>query len=771
MVSRTTKTAVSILIGGPDTLTIGKIAETLTHAGHQVCLASGPTEILTQISNQKPKLALIHSRLMDQGESELSNRVHRELDSSGAFVVRLIDESPDDLRSQHQNGVLSEGAESLFIGSDHADILGRVECFIRIQRAEENVRRQAERLEAIAKTQQEIASVKPDANTIMDLAAEEAQRLTHGDGAAIEMVMGDSLVAEAASGSLAHLKGHRNTITTSTSQHCILTDEVLCSNDIETDTRFKSEDIREKGSRSMLIVPLRYQYNSIGVLKVVADRASAFQSEDEQALHFVACFMADAINQAVAFGAKQALLAEHTRTIVALRESEERFRSAFDQAAIGMALVRTDGRWMKVNRTLCESVGYSEQEFRSLDFHSLTHPEDLNLHMRNVQELLSGEVGSFQVEERYFHKSGSLLWLLLHVSLLRSSTGKPLHFIAQIQDITERKRAEEALVMQAKVLQNMSEGVCLTDHSGLIIYTNRAEDQIFGYKTGELRGLHISKLIRDSTKAKHATIEEIIKHVTTVGSWTGEFNSRGKDGRTFTTATNISLLEAATNKHLVCVQEDISEKKLSDERIRNSLKEKEVLLKEIHHRVKNNLQIISSLLNLQSGYTQNKDDTERFRESQNRVRSMALIHEKLYQSQDLARVDINEYVESLSAMLFRSYGTNSGDVKLELRIDPVQLNIDIAVPVGLLLNELVSNSLKHAFPDSRPGTITVEFRSHPKTGFNLSFHDDGVGFPEKFDLDKSTSLGLRLVKILTSQIGGTLTLRRNGGTEFSVRFG
>ena len=727
MVRRTTKTAVNILIGGPDSLAIGKISEILTCAGHTVRLATSHAEIITQVSDHKPSLALIHSRLLNQGDAESSKQIHRELESVGSFLVRLIDEECGNLETQDQNGFLPQNPETLFIGSDHTDILVQVECFIRLQRAEERIRQYAERLKAIAETQQEFASVEPDASHIMTLAAENAQRLTHADGAMIEMLVGDSLVSQAASGILARLKGRRNKIATSASNRCIRTDVALYSNDIETDPRFGSEEVLETGIRSVLIVPLRYQYNAIGVLKVVSGRPSAFRAEDEQTLQFVAYYMATAINQTVAFGAKQALLTEHTRTIVALKESEERFRSAFDHAAVGMALVRTDGRWMKVNRILCEMVGYSEQEFRSLDFHSLTYPEDLELHHRHVRELLSGEVSSFQVEERYFHKSGSLIWTLLHVSLLRGTTGKPLYFIAQIQDFTERKRAEEALVMQAQVLQNMSEGVCLMDDSGLIVYTNRAEDQIFGYKAGELRGQHVSKLIRDPSETQQESIAETIKHVKTVGSWTGELSNRRKGGSTFTTATSISLLDDSSKKHLVCVQEDISEKKDSVERIRNSLKEKEVLLKEIHHRVKNNLQVISSLLNLQAGYTQNKDDAERFRESQNRIRSMALIHEKLYKSQDLARVDFNEYVLSLGSMLFRSYATISGAVKLVLRIDPVHLNIDIAIPVGLLLNELVSNSLKHAFPDGKQGTITVEFRSHPENKYDLSFRDDGIG--------------------------------------------
>jgi len=625
------KKTVRILIGDSDSPAIRKILDLLRRSGCEAYVAGSEKEIIKSLRDHPPDLALISERLLDLDDCSLAGRMKEGLIPIETCLVRLTTKSRRAPNVSESVGLESDDALSLSKSASTAEILSRLSFFLRIHKAEANVRRHTERFELIVKAQQEIASIGPDTKSIMNLAVHRAQELAGADGAVIEMVFSDDLVTEAASGILAHRLSHRRRITTDPTGQCIRTDEVLCCDDVDEDPRFDAESGRESCFRSILIVPLRYQYNAIGVLKVVARRVSAFRVSDEHTLQFVAYFMATSINQAVAFGAKQALLAEHTRTIVALRESEERFRSAFDHASIGMALVRTDGRWLKVNRTLCESVGYSEQEFRTLDFHSLTHPEDLHLHLLHVKELLSGEVGSFQIEERYFHKTGSVLWVLLNVSLLRESNGKPLYFIAQIHDITERKRSEEALVMQARVLQNMSEGVCLADESGLIVYTNRAEDRIFGYQPGELKGNYIGDLIGDPIGESGVIVEEIIRRVKAIGGWHAEFNNWRKDRSQFTTSTSISLLEASNKKYLVCVQEDITEKKLSDAQIQKSLKEKEVLLKEIHHRVKNNLQVISSLLNLQSGYTENRIGLELIRESQNRVRSMALIHEKLYQ--------------------------------------------------------------------------------------------------------------------------------------------
>jgi|Deesub1362A_J573_1020465.scaffolds.fasta_scaffold00013_16 two-component sensor histidine kinase/HAMP domain-containing protein len=230
----------------------------------------------------------------------------------------------------------------------------------------------------------------------------------------------------------------------------------------------------------------------------------------------------------------------------------------------------------------------------------------------------------------------------------------------------------------------------------------------------------------------------------------------------------VSQIELEEEIGVLLTITDITEQKLAQERIKASLKEKEVLLKEVHHRVKNNLQVISSLLSLQAGYVNDKQALELFKESQNRVRSMAIIHERLYQSKDLGRIDFRGYVRDLADNLFRSYGVDSGRIMLNVNVDNVFLGVDMAIPCGLIVNELVSNSLKYAFPEGRKGEIRIDLFPEGEKNLVLIVKDNGIGFPEELDFRNTETLGLQLVNTLTEQVGGTITLSREGGTMFKI---
>ena len=194
-----------------------------------------------------------------------------------------------------------------------------------------------------------------------------------------------------------------------------------------------------------------------------------------------------------------------------------------------------------------------------------------------------------------------------------------------------------------------------------------------------------------------------------------------------------------------------------------------MLLKEINHRVKNNLQIISSLLNLQSRDIQDEQALRSFQVSQDRIRAMALVHEKLYQSDDLARIDFGEYIRSLAVDLGSSYGLVLREIELKIDVDNILLGVDTAIPCGVIVNELVANSLKHAFPGDRSGEIIISFREADGQ-YTMIFKDDGVGLPEDLDITNPSSLGLTIVNALTGQLGGTIRLGRNGGSEISITF-
>ena len=231
---------------------------------------------------------------------------------------------------------------------------------------------------------------------------------------------------------------------------------------------------------------------------------------------------------------------------------------------------------------------------------------------------------------------------------------------------------------------------------------------------------------------------------------------------------------AAVNEML---QAEISERKSAETRIEASLQEKEILLKEIHHRVKNNLQIISSLLNLQSRQVQDGEALDVLRDSQHRVRSMALIHEKLYQSPNLARINFADYIRNLAGYLFQSYNVGGSGIELIIEAEEALLDIDTAVPCGLILNELVSNALKHGFRDGRSGQIIIQFQvdeqvegGNGRRHYRLIVSDDGIGFPPYLDYRQTSTLGLQLVNTLVGQLEGSLMVHSNQGTSITVAF-
>jgi two-component sensor histidine kinase len=218
------------------------------------------------------------------------------------------------------------------------------------------------------------------------------------------------------------------------------------------------------------------------------------------------------------------------------------------------------------------------------------------------------------------------------------------------------------------------------------------------------------------------------------------------------------------------LQVEIGERRRAEEQVTASLREKEVLLTEIHHRVKNNLQVISSLLSLQSRSLSNPEVTGVFTDSQNRVRSMALVHEKLYQSRDLARIDFAAYVRELASHLFRVYRSSAEGVALRVNAKEVFLTVERAVPCGLILSELLSNALKYAFPDGTCGEIAVDLDTDDARNYRMTIRDNGVGLPASVDLRLPRSLGLRIVKTLSEQLGGTIAASNARGTTFTLAF-
>jgi PAS domain S-box-containing protein len=316
-------------------------------------------------------------------------------------------------------------------------------------------------------------------------------------------------------------------------------------------------------------------------------------------------------------------------------------------------------------------------------------------------------------------------------------------------------------VAREAIVESMQDRVVVVDGQNRILDINPAAEHLVGRSRSEIIGEPVEQMwaewpgVDTQISSGIATGREV-----TLG--------HGVEQRVYDVRS--SPLTDWRGRHVswVVVLRDITERVQAERQVEASLKEKEVLLQEIHHRVKNNLQIISSLLNLQAQQIEDQQIVEAFRDSQNRIRSMALIHEQLYGSHDLAGIDFGTYVQDLATDLFRSYQADSRRIRLDVETDKVSLGIDRAVPCGLILNELVSNALKHAFPDGRQGRVRIVLRANDGQ-MMLLVKDDGIGFPEGLDYQSTPSLGLQLVNSLVSQLDGTVELSEKGGTSFRIK--
>jgi two-component sensor histidine kinase len=221
---------------------------------------------------------------------------------------------------------------------------------------------------------------------------------------------------------------------------------------------------------------------------------------------------------------------------------------------------------------------------------------------------------------------------------------------------------------------------------------------------------------------------------------------------------------------MLAVTRDITKRKRAEEQTKASLREKETLLREIHHRVKNNLQIISSLLYLQSTTLADATARQALKESQDRVHSMALVHERLYRSSSLGAIDFGEHLRQLAGSVARSYGPATGRVRLEMDLKSIAVDLDLAIPVSLIFNEVIANAFKHAFPGERAGTVKVAFFADGRETLTLRVRDDGVGLPPDAEYDRGRSLGLKIVRNLAKQIHGELEIQSHHGTTFQLSF-
>lgn len=453
-----------------------------------------------------------------------------------------------------------------------------------------------------------------------------------------------------------------------------------------------------------------------------------------------------------------------------LLASEEKFRSVAETAVDGIVTTDVRGRIILFNHSLLDIFGYSSDELNGKPVTMLLperFKENLMHILNRVQSSGNHRLMGQTIEYVGLRKDGGEFPLEASLSTWRSN-GESF-FTGIIRDVTERKIAEERKNQLASIVESSDDAIVSKSLDGIIKSWNHGAEKIYGYSEEEVLGKSISILIPpDCPDELYRFLDKISK-----GEHVKHYETKRmcKDGRIIDISLTISPTLNADGDVIGAstIARDITQKKITEKALKKSLKDKEMLIKEIHHRVKNNLMIITSLLSLQSQYINDQESRTIFQESENRARSMALIHEKLYQSGEGKTIDFTEYIRSLGMELYRTYALNPSLIKLEMELDNARLDVDTAIPMGLIFNELITNCLKHAFPDERTGKIWINFKKTDE-GYVLMVADDGVGLPEDFDLERSDSFGLKLVNILTKQVEGKLQLDTIKGTSFTINF-
>ena len=320
-------------------------------------------------------------------------------------------------------------------------------------------------------------------------------------------------------------------------------------------------------------------------------------------------------------------------------------------------------------------------------------------------------------------------------------------------------------------LEAAPDAIVMVDRDGRIVAVNALTEAMFGYTREELQHLPVETLVPQRFRVAHERERDAYvrtPHTRPMGLGRDLWGRR-KSGDEFPVQISLSPIETDDGKLVTSIIRDVSEQRRAEELIRASLREKEAMLKEIHHRVKNNLQITSSLLRLQTSAIDDPVVREMFEETQARIRSMALVHEKLYQSTNLSEIDLGDYIRDLGALLLQSSAVNDR-ITILVTGKPVLQSIETAVPCGLIVNELLSNALKHAFPNGRHGLIHVQLDGNGSSR-TIRVLDDGVGMPSPIDVESAETLGLRLVRALAQQIDGSVAVEpRANGSAFLFTF-
>ncbi|MEG5012103.1 PAS domain S-box protein [Microcoleus sp. B4-C5] len=469
-------------------------------------------------------------------------------------------------------------------------------------------------------------------------------------------------------------------------------------------------------------------------------------------------------------------ISDRKKTEAALKESEERFRQLAENIESVFWMVNVQPQeiiyispaYAKIWGRSCADL-YAYGRFFTESF----HPEDRDRVIATFTKQMESEK---DIEYRIFRSDGQIRWIRARAFPIRNQAGQVYRIVGIAEDISESKQAEKTIRESEERFRQLAENIqdsvwLMSAEFTDLLYLSPAYEQIWGRSREELYAdpLKMMEWVHPEDKI---LLEEAMGRVLQGESTNTEYRIFLPDGTIRWVCDRAFPIYDESGKiyRIAGICEDISDRKLTDARIQAALREKEVLLKEIHHRVKNNMQVISSLLQLQAQYIEDEATLTLFEESQTRIHSMALIHEQLYQSEHLDRIALSPYVENLVANLYQSFGCGNTSIKFNLKVDPIYLNIETAIPCGLIINELVSNSLKYAFISSLAGEISINFNEINNSQFHLTIQDNGRGFTANFDWENTETLGLRLVKMLAYQLEASIAIDSQRGTCYSLIF-
>ncbi len=461
-----------------------------------------------------------------------------------------------------------------------------------------------------------------------------------------------------------------------------------------------------------------------------------------------------------------------------LRKSEERYRDLFENATDFIQSIDNNGNFIYVNNAWKKAMGYNDEDIKEMNMFDIIHPESREHCEAVFSKIFDGESVE-NIETTFVSKKGKAIDVVGNASI-RFENGTPHSTRSIFRDVTEAKQAEKNAQEQAAKIQSIFDS---SPH--MMIWTLDKQLRItslnenFKSKVKQQFNLDVNegdRFLEMVTPFIKPTLRKeqnnFYKQATKGKPQHFEGPMKDKNGETvwFESFLNPIRLEKGKIHEIACIAHEITDKKLTEKQIKQSLEEKDVLLKEVHHRVKNNLQVISSILNLQSSYVKDENTLEILKESQNRIKSMSFIHESLYQTKNFSSIDFSDYILNLSKNLVHSYRVYKDLVELKLDIDQVYLNLDQAIPCGLIVNELVSNALKYAFPDDKEiGYIRIRIKE-VENKVQIEVEDNGIGLPEGFDYKQTDSLGLQLVSALVDQLDGEIELETKNGTKYLITF-